>query len=200
MNIKYGQFWNWFFQNKALFEETKITDQSIELIDQKIRELGDFAWEIGPGDIKLLSLTISPGGDRALLSTTRKIISHAPILDDWEFHYAKPVKNWDNYFEVVVNGKEVGIDISRWEYILFRYKDSIYDIQIKPDSIPEVIRAEKEEVLYGIVEMVLESIIGEERRLEIINDLEVVSRFELDFENDGSSIVNLKKHLDSINE
>lgn len=194
MSNKHRQFWDWFKHNKRLFEETEISDKSIEMIDQHINELGDFAWEIGPGHIKPLSLTISPGGDRKLLAATREIISEAPTLDNWEFYYAKPVKEWDNYFDVIINEEKIGIDISNWEYILFRNDYGNYDIQIKPDNMPAVLKEEQNEV-YGIVEMVLESIIGEEKRLEKIDDLQVVNEFDDDIKKRKTSILNLQDHL-----
>jgi len=86
--------------------------------------------EIGPGQEKALSLTISPGGDPELLDTTKEIISLAPVLDNWEFLYAKPVKKWDNYFEVFINEEKIGIDISNWEYILFRNDDAMRSTRI----------------------------------------------------------------------
>jgi hypothetical protein len=196
MENKYKQFWSWFVQNRQLFEQDRISDQSVELIDQEISSLGDFAWEIGPGRQKSLSLTISPGGDPILLSTTKKIISYAPILDNWEFNYAKPTKEWDNYFDVIVNGKEVGVDISQWEYVLFRSNENSYDIEIKLVNIPEAVMSEEDEVLYGIVEMVLESIIGEEKRLERIDHLEILKDDAI--EKNASSILNLNKHLDTL--
>jgi hypothetical protein len=194
MNNKYKHFWSWFIHNKQLFEEPEISDKAIELIDQQINRLGDFTWEIGPGIIKSLSLTISPGGDRNLLAITREIVSQAPIIDNWEFYYAKPVKEWDNYFDVIIDEKKIGIDISNWEYILFRNDNGNYDIQIKPDNIPAILLS-KENQIYGIVEMALESIIGEERRLEKIDDLEVVSEFDDDIKKNGISILNLQDHL-----
>ncbi|HEX2846093.1 MAG TPA: hypothetical protein VHN59_06065 [Chitinophagaceae bacterium] len=196
MEIKYQQFWDWFVQNRTLFAGTEITDQSIELIDQRINILGEFAWEIGPGQLKTTSLTISPGGDRDLLPTTKEIISYAPTLPDWEFHYAKPVKEWENYFNVMVNDQKIGINISKWEYTLSRYDTNIYDIRIKLVDVPVTILAEKDQALYGIVEMVLESIIGEEKRLERINEIEIVK--EDVFKKQASSILHLKQHIDSL--
>ncbi|MGN6293497.1 MAG: hypothetical protein ACTHMV_12205 [Chitinophagaceae bacterium] len=195
MEKKYKQFWSWFVQNKALFESLEISDQSVELIDEEINVLGDFTWEIGPGQLKSFSLTISPGGDRTLLPITKKIISYAPSLNDWEFCYAKPVKEWENYFDVMLGEKEIGIDISKWEYVLFKYDKGIYDIQIKLIDTPADVLAEKDEILYGIVEMVLESILGEEKRLERINELEIVRNEAFE---KASSILNLRQHIDTL--
>lgn len=196
MDTTYTHFWDWFIQNKELFEQIGITEHSIKLIDQKINDLGNFAWEIGPGQKKTLSLTISPGGDLQLLAITKKIISQAPVLKNWEFHYAKPIKEWENYFEVFVNEEKIGIDVSNWEYILFRNDDDTYDIQIKPDNIPAVIKTKENEV-YGIVEMVLDSIIGEEKRLKKIKDLEVVTAFGKDIIKHKILLINLLDHLNS---
>jgi hypothetical protein len=194
MDSSYIQFWNWFVQNKIIFEGSEISDAAIELIDQQINLLGDFAWEIGPGHTKVWSLTISPGGEKELLATTRNIISQAPILTHWEFHYAKPVKEWDNYFDVVIGEEKQGIDISSWEYVLFRNEAGSYDIQIRPDGIPAGLKLNEKE-LYGVVEMVLDSIIGEEKRLEIIDHLEVVGEFAAGAKKSKTRIVHLWDHL-----
>lgn len=194
MRNTYIQFWNWFQQNKIFFEEPEISDSAIKLIDQQIGNIGDFAWEIGPGHIKQLALTISPGGDKNLLDSTKEIISLAPVLSNWEFYYAKPIKEWDNYFDVIFNGEKIGIDISNWEYILFRNDNGSYDIQIIPVGIPSILMSNESE-LYGLVEMVLESIIGEEKRLEKIDDLEVVNEFDDNLVKNKVSILNLPDHL-----
>lgn len=194
MEKKYKQFWDWFVQDRTRFERHEISDQSVELIDQKINTLGNFAWEIGPGQLKSFSLTISPGGDCTLLPVTKKIISYAPSLNNWEFHYAKPIKEWEHYFNVTISGKKIGVDISNWEYILFKSAKGTYDIQITLTDLPPAILAEKNEVLYGIIEMVLDSIIGEEKRLERINEIEFVKGRQI--EKGTSSILNLRQHLD----
>lgn len=197
MKGKYSHFWNWFEKNRIRFEENEISSSAVDEIDKEINKIGEFAWEIGPGQREKFSLTISPGGDPSLLSITRTIISQAPKLSNWEFYPAMPEKKWENYFEVDVSNKKIGIDISHWEYILFRHTNNVFDIQIKANNLPNKITIKPNE-LQGIAEMVLQSLVGEERRLTAINELEVVSVFEDKFRDSGSSLLSLKKHLDEL--
>lgn len=196
MEKKYEQFWKWFDQNRDRYEGDEISDQSIELIDQKITSLGDVTWEIGPGRIKLLALTISPGGDATLLQQTKEIVSYAPILNDWEFNYAKPVKEWDNFFYLMINGQELGVDISKWKYVIYKTEGYKFDIEVHLFDLPPLLLTEKDEVLYGIVEMVIESILGEETRLERIDELSFIRNPKV--KENGSYILHLRQHLETL--
>lgn len=194
MNKKYQFFWEWFLNHKKEIEEINLNHLFIKDLEAKIKILGDFIWEIGPGLKKPFAFTISPGGDPALLVETKEIISYAPALEEWEFYYSKQIKEWDNYFDIFINGEKRRIDISKWEYVLFEYEDNTLDIIIKPVPYSDTYNKD----IYGICEMVLDSIIGEEMRIEKIQDLEVVREFDSNIEENGTSIINLQKHLKKI--
>ncbi|HEX7844218.1 MAG TPA: hypothetical protein VF476_00375 [Chitinophagaceae bacterium] len=198
MKDNFTTFWHWFQHSKFLFEKLEISQDSINLIDKQITTLGDFAWEIGPGKNKEYSLTLSPGGDKSLLSLTKSIVSKAPVIDNWEFHYAKPIKEWENYFEVFFKNEKISIDISKWQYVLFRNKDNAFDIDVRVSDVPVILQGEAEE-MHGIVEMVVESIIGEEARLEKIDRLEIVKEFDNKSKKGITAIPNLLNHIQKLN-
>lgn len=194
MDDKYLIFWNWFTKHKQMLSNLNINDSFIMQLDSRVLSLGNFVWEVGPGINKPHSFTISPGGDFNLLKDTKRIISFAPKLEDWEFYYAKRIKDWNNYFHVIADGVKYAIDISKWEYILLAYEDKTFDIIVKPNPYP----FELEEKIYGVLEMVLDSIVGEEHRLEQIKYTEVVADFDSDLINSKSLLVNLKDHFEHL--
>lgn len=194
MKSKYELFWNWFLENKNSMETLNHNHPFINEIDTQINSLGNFVWETGPGKKKSMAFTISPNGDPNLLEEAKNIISFAPKLDNWEFHYFKQVKDWDNYFDVIIKDKKHRIDISKWQYVLYQYDDNTLDIVIKPDPFLK----DYHEDIYGISEMILDSLVGEKIRIEKIKDLEVVKKFEPDIERNKSNIVNLRSHIQKI--
>lgn len=192
--IKYEEFWNWFEKCQNLLEEVTLTHPIISEIDIQVKKLGDFTWEIGPGIDKPYSFTLSPGGDMDLLTISKEIISFSPSLKEWEFYHAKPQKDWDKYFDVIINDKKIRIDISEWEYVLLQYEDDTFDIDIRPVPYFDYYDDDK----YGIVDMVLCSLIGEENRITKFVELNVVKEFEPETERSKSHLVNLPDHLKKI--
>lgn len=105
MNKKYKIFGDWFLYHEKNIEEIELSKSFIDELETKIKTLGDYTWEIGPGFNKPLAFTISPGGAPCLLLETKKIISYAPLLDKWEFYASRRIKQWNNYFDVLSMGK-----------------------------------------------------------------------------------------------
>jgi len=194
---KYSDFWQWFLKNRFEFEVSNFKEESIQDMDNRILTMGDFAWEIGPGKLKRFSLSISPGGDKLLIGKTKEIVAEAPILNDWEFNYAKPEKEWDNYFESIWKNRKVEIEISSWKYILYKYEKGVYDIEIFPFGIKSEMLLDKDH-MQGLAEMVVQSLIGEEKRLTRINGIEVRTDLPLTFESKETSILLLKEHLNKL--
>jgi hypothetical protein len=167
-----SEFWRWFesvcgdfgkrFENVSLLEE----------LDQRVAALGPFTWEVGPAPNSSDSLlVISPGGRTELLSETRKIIGLAPACSGWRFFSAKPSKEWERrFFMNDSEGKRVAVDASQWRYVLYGYPDGVFDIVIDaPDLAP---LAEQDRITAA--EIVLDGELGEEARLSLIGEIEVV--------------------------
>lgn len=187
------KFWNWFTESQSLLVPGKITPEFINILNERILELGDFNWEIREGKHKNYMLIISPGGDLDLLQDTYTIINLAPELDNWEFIHYKPAKKWDFKLTMKPNSKinKKEVDVKKWEYILLDFSDGTYDIIIKADNLKLFNDNEK----LTIADIVLESILGEELSLRLIKKVEFLEEFDKSDENKKNSIQVLKEHL-----
>jgi hypothetical protein len=130
------EFWEWFYQNHENFGEHLENSDLLAELDERIQELGPYSWEVGPGKTEKYALTISPNGDPDLLIETKEIVANSINCADWEYHYAKPKKDWHLIFEFKSqNGNTVQVDANSWTYTLFQYEDGMFDILIKADNI-----------------------------------------------------------------
>lgn len=84
-------FWKWFIENKDNLESNSYDSAILQQLDKTISHW-DLNWEIGPGQSKENSLTISPKGNPTLLNLTEQIISKAPRVDNWQFYSTKQPK------------------------------------------------------------------------------------------------------------
>src|SRR5579872_4332405 len=125
-------FWTWFLSNHKSFEWHLDNEELIHELDVRISEFGEFAWEIGPGIVTANQLVISPGGNLDLLPYTKKIVSYAKNIPGWEFHYAKPPKQWELIFDFEKHDRsQVEINASQWKYVLLKYDDGMFEIIIQ---------------------------------------------------------------------
>src|SRR5262249_33183984 len=155
---------SWFISVSRQFGPRFENRDLIEQLDKKVLELGDFSWEIGPGwrDTQANSLVFSPGGDKARLEETRRIVSLAPVCQGWEFYPAKPPKNWNCYFLVTDDtGRQMPVDASTWKYVLLRFPDQSFDITICAPDLKNLTGQLRETA----AEIVLDGELGEERRI-----------------------------------
>jgi hypothetical protein len=194
-NNKIINFWKWFENNQDNLVPEKINNTGITNLNNKILELGDFAWEIREGLNKDNMLIISPGGDVGLLNATQNIISFGPELPNWEYYHYKPAKNWDFKLSILEksNIKKI-LDVSEWYYVLYRFSDNTYDIIIKASNLNNTLDEEK----LIIADIVLESIFGEELSLKLFKNIEFVNEFNEEDISKVSSIQNLQKHLETL--
>lgn len=188
-NLKIQNFWNWFKENSSKINPEVITEDMIDTLDSKILELGDFAWEIREGISKPNMLIISPGGDVELLEHTKSIIENSLAIDEWEFEYFKPAKEWDYSF--YIDEESTLIDASDWEYVLLKFSDGTFDILIKAENINTLDDNDKSIA----IDIVLESSLGEKNYLERILNYELVSSFEGKYAGKQNNIKVLGDHL-----
>jgi hypothetical protein len=189
------EFWKWFTYHCNELSADLNNESLLDELDEEISGLGDLAWEIGPGVIASNQLVISPGGDSDLLQLTEKIVSVAPELDDWEFYYAKQPKQWDLEFEFQTEyGNEIVINGSKWKYVLLKYPDGVFEIIIKPDV---KINCSEDDKLVAS-EILLDGILGEEKRVRLICNIDVVERFDDQYLSKVNEIGYLSEHLDSL--
>ena len=193
--IDINMFWDWFSNYYKEIGENFDNEMVLTEIDDKLMDLGGFAWEIGPGSKAINQLVISPGGDPDLLPITKDIVSYAKIIPGWEFHYAKPPKEWDLIFDFEKdNGDVIDINASSWQYVLLKYEDGVFEIILQThdlDGLSEDDRLVASEIL-------LDGILGEEVRMLHINYIDVVDSFDDQHLNKSSDIMYLKNHLKTL--
>jgi hypothetical protein len=179
-------FWRWFLENKDKLESDSYDPTTLHQLDKTISNW-DLNWEIGPGQSKENSLTISPKGSYVLLPLTEQIISKAPALDKWQFFSTKqPKTNW-HLLELYQDN--ISVNASEWKYVLLKYEDEKIEVLIKADNLLKYDKETKE----LIVEIVLMNLLGERMFMERVDYFDVVNDF--DSEDGITKIKYLPKHL-----
>jgi len=177
-NNKIEHFWGWFKSIAENIEENILMSEFTSELEERISGIADIDWEIGPGVHSKWLFVLSPKGDRDLLKITKKIIICAPKIDEWEFYYAKPAKRWNLIFYIKYKDNDVLVDGSTWEYKLFEFPDGTFDIVFRPNNASNL----SENDLWLAACIIVDGEIGEERRIEFIKNIEIVSDWD-----DGTS-------------
>ncbi len=195
-DTKIENLWRWFVANENQiidsFQNESVANYIVENLDNLILDFGMFTWEIGPGKVKPWFLTISPNGDRDLIRVSQKIIEHAPNLDDWEFNYCKPAKDWDRKFIIYdSNMNEQNIDASNWKYVVLRNEDGMIDLILEAMNITHL----DHDTARTAADIIVTSEIGEETKIQKILSVDIVDRLERQYNSRKTEIRYLKKHL-----
>lgn len=189
---KYNIFWSWFLKYQDQFGENFENQKLIEELDEKVLDLGNFVWEIGPGTEKQNMLVISPGGDVEKLKDTEELVSLAPNCSDWEFYSSKPPKKWNLIFEFYsVDEEIVFIDGNAWEYYCTSDQNGKLNIIIKYEITSNL---EEVDLMYA-TEILLDGIIGEKLRIENISEIILKDLFSVEESKKSRLLKNL--NLDS---
>jgi hypothetical protein len=176
---KIDEFWTWFCTIATQLGANIENSPALEELDARIRKLdSELSWEVGPGSCEPWQLVISPNLDRDLRPRAQEIISHAPVIQGWEFHSARRPKEWD-YLLVMERseGEPVRLDVSGWNFILLRYPDGRQEVLLQGNSLPGLNANER----WQVAAITLESILGEELLLDKIHDFELVEQLESRF-------------------
>lgn len=185
-------FWEWFASHCSEFGEDFDNEALLNELDDRINAFGEFAWEVGPGVSATNQLVISPGGDLELLPYTKEIISHFKPIPNWEFHYAKPPKQWEFIFDFEKqDGSQVEIDASKWKYVLLKYEDGKYEIIIQEEGLGSLDEDEK----LTVAEILVDGILGEEKRMTLICAIDIVEEFEEQYKHRCNEIKNLSSQI-----
>ena len=195
-DTKIENLWRWFVANENQiidsFQNESLANYIVENLDNLILDFGMFTWEIGPGKVKPWFLTISPNGDRDLIRVSQKIIEHAPNLDDWEFNYCKPAKDWDRKFIIYdSNMNEQNIDASNWKYVMLRNEDGMIDLILEAKNITHL----DHDTARTAAEIIVTSEIGEETKIQKILSVDIVNKLERQYNSRKTEIQYLKKHI-----
>jgi len=194
-NTKLDAFWNWFrgvaaslaadIENRSLLEEI---DARVSQLDSKL------SWEVGPGSHEPWQLVISPNLDRDLRQKTREIISHAPVIEGWEFYSARRPKDWD--YKLLIersDGREpIQLDTSGWAFVLLQYPEGKREVLLQGSSLPPLDDDER----WQAAAIVLESILGEDILLDRISEFELVNRLEPRFAAKQKPIQHLREAVE----
>lgn len=164
-------FWIYFSSIEEFLRGNFNHDSVVPALNEKISQLG-FAWEVGPGRSKKYMLCISPSGSREKLQFTKKFVSYAPAYKEWEIHHAKQIKDWS--FRVELHSPERSVDFQRWEYLLYKFPDGVYDVLLKPDPSDQ----SGDERYCALANILLDSEIGEEKRILLIDCIEIVREWD----------------------
>lgn len=188
-STKIKEFWSWFEEIYSEFEEQLDNSLLISYLDDKVCSLGDFTWELGPGQMKKYQLVISPGGDIEKFSLTEYIVSFAPEIADWEFYAAKQKK--EDGFIFYYGANEFKIDANEWTYYLLKFNDEFFDIVIIADNILIFDELNQQ----AIVEILLDNILGEKMRILSFEYIDVNHKVKNEYLSKASNIKNLENHL-----
>lgn len=187
-------FWDWFASIASALGKHLDNDRILEELDRRVLAFGRLTWEVGPGERRPNSLTISPGGNKMLLPLTESIVGCAPSIDEWEFHCAKPAKNWDLQFELLDSkNKKVNIDARDWRYILLRYPDKKFDVIIQASNLPP-----GKSIQNQAGSIVVEGQLGERLSIQYIDKIELVEEFDSEDAGKSSQIQDLPDHFRSL--
>lgn len=90
------------------------------------------------------------------------------------------------------NGKSISIDISNWLYVLFLFEDGTFDIDLKITSIDGNNETQK-----IAVDIVLTSLLGEERFMTLIKNIQIVNDFG-ENESSATQLKFIRQHIDRV--
>lgn len=198
---KIDAFWEWFVEYGAtileFFDEDSHVDKNalIEEINNQVLDFGMFSWEIGPGRSRKYYLTISPNGKPEQLELSRKIMAAAPDLSDWEFHHAKPAKAWNLQFTIYDDFmREQLIDASEWQFALVPRPGHQVDIFLQAGNI-DFLDADTRATAGDLV---VTNLLGEERKINYVRRIEVLSAHEEPQRAADQPIGRLKEQLEAM--
>lgn len=189
---KIDEFWTWFRSIAASLVANVENSTLLQELDTKINRLGsDLSWEIGPGGCEPWQLVISPNLSRDLRPRAQEIISYAPVVEGWEFHFAKEAERLG--YKLLVertDGREpIQLDASHWSFVLLRYPDGGQEILLQGDNLASLDDDER----WQAAAITLESILGEEVLLDKISEFELVDELEPRFAEKRKPIQRLRE-------
>ena len=172
--------WNWFRTNADQLADNYKNSPLLHHLDIQLRRINPrLSWEIGPGISKPLQLVVSPNLDRHLREIARAVVSAAPTLRDWEFHFARQPKKWNYKFELSKGKSALPMDASAWTFVLLKYPDGTREILLKAAGAAKLTRKQRDTA----AAIVLESVLGEELLLDFVDEFDLVEKLPARFRN-----------------
>jgi hypothetical protein len=166
-SIKVDEFWGWFCTQSDWLADVANRREApgIARLEDRIATLINGAtWEIGPGVTARHSFVLSPNRNLKLLPLTRFVVGRAPPIAEWEFHAARPRKQWHFRFNMFNrSGQRLAIDASDWRYSLIAYdKRSFFDLTLHAKNLPKMDEVSCRQASW----IVVEGAIGEDLALD----------------------------------
>lgn len=188
-------FWSWFASTADELASQFDNEVLLEQLDGKVSEMGELAWEIGPGLVYDNALAVSPDGNRGLLPVTKKIVAAAPVIPRWEFHPARPPRREAFEFSIGSSHEaETAIDAHGWRYVLFRYPDSRFELILEQSNLSRL----AEEDRYTAAIVFVDALLGEEQRLEYIDSIDLCLGLSSANSKRASPVTVLAAHLNQL--
>lgn len=142
---KVEAFWEWFVDHREIIKEV-LEDElhidreaTIEALNNEVLEFGLFSWHVGEGNVRPNYFTISPNGSKELLILSKYIVSLAPNIPGWEFHYARQVIDWDGRIQLYDSFMQLlDIDTRAWRATLDEMPDDYVSITLYADNMDHI--------------------------------------------------------------
>ena len=103
------------------------------------------------------------------------MVKNAQHCSGWEFYYAKPPKIWELIFDFETsNGTFIEVNVSAWQYVILKYDDGIFETIIRAPNLNALCETDN----LTAEEITLDGVLGEELRMQVICEIDVVEKFE----------------------
>ncbi|MEM7515541.1 MAG: hypothetical protein AAF368_01270 [Planctomycetota bacterium] len=166
--------------------------ETIQEIDRLVPQVGPFAWEIGPDEAAGSFFALSPAGDPEALKLTRQMLEQAPSLPGWSFHPAKPARScWGIVQFAGPDGSFHEVNAEGWRFVHLRFPDGETELLVEYGETSGL----DEEMAYVVALLALDGLLGEERRIEQLPDVEVFTRLDERFAAHGRPLTELLSRL-----
>lgn len=190
-----AEFWQWFESVAGTLARDFENPEVIEALNRRVGELGEMAWELGPGIKEENMLVLSPDGDVSRLHETRALIGRAPSLPGWEFHPARPARPSPLKFSIDTDSsRKLEVDAERWSYVLLRFKDGSTEVIVEQPESAEW----SEDDRWAAAIVALDGLLGEERRLAGIDTLDIVPEMPDEYKTKRKPLACLSGQLSSL--
>lgn len=192
---KINHFWEWFVKHEKQFREISDPVATRELLDNQVLQFGVFSWEIGAGQDKPHSFTISPNGSAKMLSRSEAIIGEAPDLPHWNFFAAKPAQEWSFIFKMYDSFMlQQDIDAGEWKFIFRMTPDRKLRVLIYAKNIDFL----DEDDRGSAANFVLNQIIGEIDKIYYIDSVSFIDILDEIQEEDLKLLTELKFEFEKL--
>ena len=192
---KINHFWQWFIKHEKQFRKISDPVATRELLDNQVLQFGVFSWEIGKGQGKPHSFTISPNGNAKMLRRSEAIIGEAPELPDWDFFAAKPPQDWNFTFEMYDSFMlKQTVDAAEWEFIFELTDDRKLEVFFYAENIDFLDADDKR----SAADFVLNQIIGEMDKIYFIESVSFIEILDENQEEDLKLLRDFKFEFEKI--